>query len=224
MSYFCRLIEDLNTIYNIKQFFTKMKRLTKCLFLVVIFMFVLLQACIDKDYDDFDKSGVLPVPPIGFKVDTIELYGLPEGIKPEEGGIPIPNGSVVLTDTINSLFAGDAIKDFFFEGAGDVKIAALIDAEIAFNNVKVDLYFSIIDSDRKKIENIKLPVQTLTPGKDREIGITIGSQYMQYMQNAKDLELTVVASANGATVWIDPDDYIFIKQAVVKTGGMHFEL
>ena len=200
-----------------------MRCLIKCLFLIAITSFAIL-SCVDKDYDDFDKNGVLPIPPIGFKVDTIRLYGLPEGIKPEEGGIPIPNGSEERTDTTRRIFAGEAIKKFFFEGAGDIEIAATIDSEIAFSGVKVDLYFSVIDEQTKKNENVKIPVQTLAPGKDKKVGILIKYEYMKFMEGAKDLELTVVASANGATVWLDPEDYIFMRQAVVKTGGMHFEL
>jgi len=180
---------------------------------------------VDKDYnwDNIDKSGVLYIPPVMIgNIDTIYLEGLPEGIFP--GGIPLPDWSITKSDTIKGLFDGDAVKDFFFDGAGDVEITARADIDLEIEGIFIDIYFNVINYNNARITQVVIPKQNLTIGKDQNLSIKIASEYMQYMEEAKDLELTINLRSEDASIWIGEDDYIFIKNAIVKTGGFHFEL
>lgn len=201
-----------------------MKHLLRLLFLITLVV-ICMQSCIDKDYnwDNIDKNGILKIPPVMFgNIDTIYVEGLPEGILP--GGIPIPNFSIVKSDTIKGIFEGEAVKDFFFEGAGDVEISAKTDIGLAISGITVDIYFDVVNFEGKEIKSVNIPKQTLESEKDQKLSIKIASEYMPYMENAKDLALTIVLRSDDASIWIGEDDYIFIKNAVVKTGGYHFEL
>lgn len=201
-----------------------MKFLTRFLS-VILFLSLLLFSCIDKDYDwdNLDKTGVLNIPPVMFgNIDTMYLDGLSEGIIP--GGIPIPDWSIAKSDTIIGLFDGDAIKDFFFDGAGDVGISAKADIDVDVEGVSIDIYCFPVDYDGNIIEEVKINKQTLTTGKDIDFSITITSDDMKYMENAKDLGLTIVIRAKDASIWIGKNDYIFIRNVIIKTGGYHIEL
>jgi hypothetical protein len=201
-----------------------MKHLIKILFLSA-FIGLMMQSCFDKDYDwdDIDKNGVLSIPPIMFgSFDTIYVEGLEEGIIPE--GIPIPNFSIAKSDTIDGIFDGDAVKDFFFDGAGAVEIAAKADIELDMTGLKIDLYFNILNNARERIENIKIPSQSLTTEKNQTLSIKIAAEYMKHMENAQGMELTIVISSTSGDVRLDENDYIFLKNIIIKTGGYHFEL
>ena len=133
-----------------------MKHLIKFMFLVT-FSVILMQSCVNKDYDwdDIDKSGVLSIPPVMFgNVDTIYLEGLPEGILPE--GISIPDFSLTKSDTIRGIFDGDAVKDFFFDGAGAVEISAKADLDLEISGLSIDLYFEVINYSNQVIKDVKI--------------------------------------------------------------------
>lgn len=201
-----------------------MKHSIKFLFLIAISV-IIMQSCTDKDYDwdNIDKSGVLSIPPVMFgNIDTIYIDGLPEGLLP--GGVPVPNVSTTRKDVIEGLFSEDAVKDFFFDGAGAVEITAKADVDLDISGVTIDLYFNIIGNDNQVISGVVIPKQTLTIAKNQSLSIKIAPEYMKYMENAKDLGLTIVFSTNNASIWIGENDYIFIKEAIVKTGGYNFEL
>ncbi|NDV94035.1 hypothetical protein D0T84_03765 [Dysgonomonas sp. 521] len=183
------------------------------------------QSCVDKDYDwdNLDKDGVISIPPVPLgNIDTIYIKGLPQGDNP--WNIPIPDGSIVKSDTIKGLFDGDAVKNFFFEGAGNVEISSKIDLDLEIKGVTIEIYLNIIDSDGKRNTDVVIPNQSLTTTKNQQFSIKIGSEYMSYMQNARDLLLTIAIRADNATIWLGEDDYIYLREAIIKTGGFHYEL
>lgn len=184
------------------------------------------QSCVDKayDWDDMDKSGVFNIPPIMMgDIDIIYLHELQTGILPD--GFPATGFEIVLTDTINGMFEGDAIEDFFFDGAGEVKFEAKVDIAIAkLANTRIMLYFNVIDYNDNKINGVVIPGQELSNGNNQALAIKIASQYMKYMEDAKSLEITIVVAADNGTVQISEGDYIFLKSVIVKTGGYRFEL
>lgn len=200
-----------------------MKQLAR-LILITMCLFLTVSSCVDKGYewDELDKTGVLNIPPVMFgNIDTIYLEGLPEGIIP--GGIPLPDFSLSRGDVIHGLFDGDAVRDFFFDGAATVEISAKADIDLSISGVTIELYFYPIDYDGNIMEDIIIAKQTLAAGKDQQLSIIVPSEYMRYMSSAKDLGLTVVLSAKDASIWIGEDDYIFIKNVIVKTGGYHID-
>lgn len=201
-----------------------MKHLIKFMFMI-IFSVIITQSCVDKDYDwdNIDKNGVLNIPPVMFgNIDTIFIEGLPGGLLPE--GVPIPDFSIVKSDTIRGIFDDSTVKNFFFDGAGAVEISAKADLDLEISGLTIDLYFKVINYDNQAITDVKIAKQTLDTSKDQSLSIKIEPEYMKYMENAKDLELTIVISSKNGSAWIGEDDYLFIKSAIVKTGGYHFEL
>ncbi|GAB6122041.1 hypothetical protein [Dysgonomonas termitidis] len=184
-----------------------------------------LQACVDKDYDwgNMDKSGVISIPPIPLgDIDTIYIKGLPQ--LDGSWGIPIPDGSIALSDTIRGLFDDNAVRKFFYEGSETVEISAKIDIYVATRGVSLDVYFNIINTEKQRIAQVIIPKQTLTTGIEQEFSVKITSGYMQYMENASDLQLIIVLKSKDATLWLSNDDYLYIWGAIVKTGGFYYEL
>ena len=210
-----------------------MKRLFKCLFLIAIPLFV-MQSCVDKDYDwdELDTSGVINIPPFFMGFDTIFIEGLPSLPEIPGGGISTPNIEV-RTDTIHNIFGEDAVKNFFFEGAGDVALEANMDFRLKYWNSStsfdVDVYVTIINNDGNA--NSKVKIQPLNFSIGAKVGneevktepfvIKIESQYAQYMSEAEHMELTIVIKAT--SIWFANDDFIFIKDAVFKTGGYRYD-
>lgn len=201
-----------------------MKYHIKYLIYTAVFVFV-MQACVDKEYnwDNIDKNGVISIPPVPLgSIDTIYIHGLPQGETP--WGIPIPDFSITRSDTIKGLFEGNAVKNFFFEGANTVEISAKIDIDLEIKGVNIDIYFDIINYDNTRNINVKIPKQTLTTINDQVLSIKVDSEYMRYMEGAKDLLLTIVLSSEDGTVWLGENDYIYIRDTIIKTGGFHYEL
>ena len=184
-----------------------------------------LQACVDKDYNwgNIDKSGVISIPPIPLgDIDTIYIKGLPQ--LNESWGIPIPNRSIALSDTIRGLFDDNAIRKFFYDGNEVVEISAKIDIQVAFKGVSLEIYFNIIDTAKQRITNVVIPKQMLTIGTKQEFSVKITSEYMPYMKAASDLQLIIVLSSKDASLWLSDKDYLYIWGAIVKTGGFYYEL
>lgn len=182
------------------------------------------QSCVNKgyDWDELDKGGVIKIPPVPLgKIDTIFIHGLPEG---DHSGIPIPDESIVRSDTIRGLFDESVVKKFFFEGADTVEISADMDLYLAIKGIKLDIYISIIGKDRKPIKEIVIPKQSLTLETNQKFEVKIEPQYMKYMKDASDLQLTIVLSSDEASIWIGEDDYIYFREAIIKTGGFYYDL
>lgn len=201
-----------------------MNTLYKIILCALMFTLI-LQSCVDKDYDwdNLDTGGIISIPPIPLgKIDTIFIHGLPQGYIPD--GIPIPNGSIARSDTIRGLFDESAIKKFFYEGNETVEILSKVDLDLEISGVTIDIYISIIDGNKKRINEIVIPKQSLTTKINQEFNVKIDSQYMKYMQNAMDLQLTIVLSSANATIWLGPDDYIYLRGTIIKTGGFYYEL
>lgn len=178
----------------------------------------------DKDYnwDDLDRTGVLRIPPVMFgNIDTIYLEGLPNAILP--GGIPLPDWTIAKSDTIKGLFDGDAVRDFFFEGAGAVEISAKADFDLEISGITIEIHCFPIDNEGEVIEEVEIEKQILNVNRDQKLSIIVSSEQMKYMENAKDLGLIIVFKTDDAFVWIGEDDYIFIKNVIVKTGGYHID-
>ncbi|MDU1891609.1 MAG: hypothetical protein E6767_13055 [Dysgonomonas sp.] len=193
--------------------------------MIVISASILLSSCVDKEYDwnNIDKNGIIKIPPIPLgNIDTIYLEGLPRW--DESWGIPLPDGAIGLRYTIDNIFSGNAVKNFFFEGANTVEISSKIDIDLETIGVTLEIRLNVIDQSGNKIGQVVIPSQILTTGKDLAFSIKIETQYMPYMENAKDLELVIILQTNNALLWIGKDDYLFLKDAIVKTGGFHYEL
>lgn len=207
--------------------------------LVLAMAFFSMQSCVDKDFDDIDKGAVIPIPPLMLNVDPIELGGL-ENLN--IGSLELPAGSIAVSDTIKDVFSGDAVKDFFYEGAEKVEVLFVIDngngaTKISLKNVTIKVFFNVLDNTEDKNTVVKLPVQTLKLDKDGkfvddkgnmlnpvEFRASFKSSDMKNMQNANDLEIIVSATTEvGAQLSFGPDDRIVFKSVVMKTSGMYFE-
>ncbi len=205
-----------------------MKQIFKFLFIVFVSI-VSMQSCIDKDYDDINKGGVIPIPPVRLTIDPIDI-----GVLKELPGITIPPGysaSVAVSDTIYDVFSGDAVKDFFYDGAEKVEVEFLIDnelTEVALSNASVKFRFNVLDEEKKTI--VSLPEQSLTlnaSGKFEEdkFVVSFTASDMPKMQlGATDLEIIVVASIkSGSTIHFGAEDKLVFKSLTMKTSGMYFE-
>lgn len=190
----------------------------------------LFQACTDKDYDldDIDKNGVIPIPPVPLgSFDTIRVEGLEE--LPEIPPIFLPQApqEVAYKYVLNDLFNGSFVKNFFYEGAKDIQLLGLIDVMILTENsgLATAIQFKVLDEDYNEIPQIKIADQNdFIYGKNQPLKIVLESQYFKYFRenNATHLELNIVLRAN--SIAITEKDYIFLKELVLKTGGLHVEL
>lgn len=194
-------------------------------FILLLIALNILPSCVDKDYDwdNIDKNGIIKIPPVPFgSIDTIFLDGLPRW--DESWGIPLPDGSIGVKYVIDDIFSGNAVKNFFYDGASTVEISSKVDIDLDIEGVTLEFRFNVIDQEGNKIENVVIPSQILSTGKDQLFSIKIDPQYMRYMQNANDLELVIILRTDDALIWIGEDDYIYLKEAIVITGGFHYEL
>lgn len=194
----------------------------------IIASLLTFQSCTDNDYDwdDIDKNGVLPVPPIPIgSLDTIWINTLVEipTLPPIE--LPGEGATVCYSYTIDNMFGEDAIDKIFYEGAKDVTIQGLADIVILkpTSKLRIGIKFEVLDEQRKVIDAIKIPDQNeFIYGKDQPISILFGAEYMKYFENAAHLKLNIVLKAN--TIAIGEKDHILLKQLIAKTGGIHVEL
>ncbi|WP_029902247.1 hypothetical protein [Prevotella sp. 10(H)] len=200
-------------------------KLLRSFILLVLILLLPMQACVEKEYNwsELDTSGIISIPPIPLgSMDTLYIEGLPQG--DESWGIPIPDGSVIIRYTMYNLFDPNAIKKFFYEGNHDVEISAKIDFMIAVKGIYLDMYFNILDENQNKIKEIIIPSQRVTLGESQSFTVKIAPEYMKYMTDSSDLRIYFVLSSKDATVWISDKDYIYIWDAIIKTGGFYYEL
>lgn len=181
-----------------------------------------IQSCIDKEYDfdNLNKNVEVKVPPIPLgSLDTIFVNFLPS-IPPEI----ILGAKVTLSDTVRGLFDENTISTFFYEGSDDVVISSKIDVMVMpqTSGLRLDVILNIIDRDKKRNEFVKIPIQTLTFGKNQDFSIRIKSEYMKYMKNARDLHFIFAFSVSAIN--FNRTDYIFIRRFLLSTGGIQFEL
>lgn len=192
--------------------------------LTILIIILAVQSCVDKEYDwnNLDTNGVIYIPPIPLgSLDTIHLHGLPLGELPS--GIPIPDFSIVKGYEISGLFEGNAVKNFFFEGANAVEISFKIDVDLEIKGIVIDVYLDVMNQDDQKNTQVIIPKQRLVIGKKQQLTVRIGPEYMKYMENAKDLRYTFAIIGKDATIWIGENDYIYMGEAIIKTGGFHYD-
>lgn len=186
-------------------------------FAIVSLVFVLsMQSCIDKgyDFDSLNKNSEFKIPPVPLgNIDSIKLFDLP----------PVGGLYEVRQDTIKGLFGGSAVKKFFYDGADGVALQGVADVELKYiKEGSINVAFVVIDKDGLPNQGMKIPdVELNNNEKGQLLAIKFPAEGMAYMANAKDLLLTITVKAG--SVSFHADDYIYIKEIVIKTGGIYFE-
>ncbi len=186
-----------------------------------------LYSCIDNDYDfdDLNKDGSFNIPPVPIgNVDTFWIETLEPGQVPP--GIEIPgNGSVeVKEQLLENLFSTDILDKFFNENAKeDVVLQSKVDVDVlnSASGIVIDVFVSIIDNDGTVNQRVKIPnPEKIYYGNDQDFNIIFPVEYFADMQEARDLKLTLVMTADYLT--FTEKDFVFIKDVVLKSGGLHF--
>ena len=201
--------------------------------LCMIIALLCMQSCVDNDYDidDFNKDAEFLIPPVPIgNVDTFWVDILPPGTIPPGITIPSLGNQIVKEQTIQNLFTEDILDKFFYEDANaDVKLESKVDIDILgpSSGIEIDVIVQVIDYDEiTGVETVnthmKVPnPQTLRFGKNQKFDIVFPVQYFKYMENARDLKMIIVMKANN--IFISENDYFFIKDVVLKSGGLHFK-
>lgn len=225
---------------NTKSLF--MKKLLLSLSIVML-GFVAFQSCVDKDYNfnALDKNAEVKIPPVPLgSIDTIfinKLVGIPT--LPPDITFPTTEPEVVLSyvDTVKNIFSGDAVDNFFYDGASTVALKGKVDALFMPNANKayVAIAFYVLNQDNTVNTDVKIPsevfeytkpttqvIHTDKNFKDNPINIEIKAEYMKYMKNAKSLKLVIALKANAAAP--TAKDFVFIKQLSLHAGSIAFEL
>lgn len=191
-----------------------------------------MQSCMDDDYDfdDMDKNAnfLIPPVPIGdidvFKIDELDFGVIPPGIEIPPTGLPI-EVEEVYEQTVESLFTEDILDKFFYKDAkGDVVLESKVDIDIMDNNpdVTIDIVIQIIDDNGRAMTEVKIPKPArLKCGENQSLNIVFPNEYFDEMQTAKDLKFIIVLKSK--TINISSEDYIYIKEIVLKSSGLHFE-
>ena len=205
-----------------------MKYLLKSLLTVATFV-LLLQSCVNKDYDfdNIDTTAVFRIPPImlgSIEIELADLDELPIEILPPNLGFDIPALSVVKSYTLYDLFGEEVVDNFFFDGAGTVEIAASATVRLPLSGATIDFFFNILDSEGEPLSSVNIPRQRLTVGENPNFRITLDERYMRFMNNAQSLEMVMlIASPAGATL-IDGNSYLKLNNVIIRTGGIRFDL
>ena len=204
-----------------------MKYLLKSLLTVATFV-LLLQSCVNTDYDldNLDRDLVFNIPPIMVgNIDAIRFAELePLAFIPPH--ITIPPISVVYSYVFENFFSGNVIDMFFFEEAGTVEIYARADVSLPIPGSEIRAYFKVNDENGVLLPGVNIPMQRLTIGTNQIFRIRIDSRYMTNMYEARDLEAVLVIYTPTVTVGdlINAESYLHLRQVVVRTGGIRFEL
>jgi len=196
-----------------------------CMVATVV-MFV--SSCVDNDFDwdDINKNGVFEIPPVPIgDIDTIWMNVLPPVTIPPLG-IEIPQGfeTEARKEVVEGLFTKDILDKFFNEKAKkDVKLESVADINILGENsgLEVKVKVEVVDANGDVIPQVVIPTQTLYYGTEQDFDIVFPVESFKYMKNARDLNLIFVIKAN--SIRITDNDYAYIKNIVLKSGGLHFE-
>lgn len=227
-----------------------MRQILKRVLIISIAIFA-VQSCIDKDYDDINKGGVIPIPPLQIKVDPIKIGEVESLIIPPGTEIELPSGKYkAVNEVISGVFSGDAIKDFFYDGAKRIELSLRIilgskaesgDYQFILKNARIDLYFNVLDKDRKGVT--ELPTSNLyfdNEGichikegnkliKDNQIKIAFSEKNIADMQNEDNapdsLEIVVIVYLdNGSQIIFNKNDIIQLEEVILKNSGMYIKL
>ena len=205
-----------------------MKYLLKSLLTVATFV-LLLQSCVNRDYDfdNMDTTMVVRIPPIMLgSIERIELANLDElpiGILPPN--IDAPPLSVVKSYTLYDLFDEGVVDNFFFDGAGAAEIEAKsVNVRLPLSGATIDLFFNVLDDEGEPLSGVNIPHQRLSVGQNQNLRVGIDAQSMRFMSNAKSLKMVMlIAGSEGATL-IDGNSYLELHNVIIRTGGIRFDL
>jgi len=191
-------------------------------FIIAVSMCII--GCIDNDYDidDLDKNAVAKVPPILLgNIDTIWVNLLPEGLPPVTGSVE--GMEITKIEYINGVFSEDIIDKFFNEKATwDVTLQAKVDVLVeSAQGLVMEIYPEIEDSDGTVNTNVKIEKVSVTNGNNQQISIVFKKDDFKYMEDARDLKFTIVMKAN--TISLEDEDFVYMKNVVLKSSGLHFE-
>ena len=199
--------------------------------------FLSMQSCVDNEYDidNLDKNAMFLMPPIPIgNIDTFKIEVLESGTIPEElQGFPeftLEGTEIVKEQVIEGLFTEDILDQLFNENATkDVKLDAKVDLKILdeASQVKASMLVHVLDARGRVIEAVKIPnPETLKYGEEQDFSIIFPHEYFSKMKNAQDLKLTIILRAehiNLNNILLDLDDYIYIKNVVLKGAEYHFK-
>ncbi|NDW19353.1 hypothetical protein D0T53_10580 [Dysgonomonas sp. 216] len=187
---------------------------------------IIMLSCIDSDYDidDINTDSHFKIPTVPFgNIDTIWIETLPEiPIPPIE--IPLEEMKVAKKEILPNIFTKDIIDKFFnenakenvvFEGTADVKILT------EDSGLNIEVKFEVVDESGYVIDAVKIPNQYLEYGKDQGFKMIFPRQYFGLMQNAKDINIIFILSAE--RIHLTYNDFVFIKDIKLKSGGIHFD-
>jgi len=200
-----------------------MKKLCKRMVFVIALSLSVI-GCIDNDYDidDLDKNAVFKVPPVLLgNVDTIWIDLLPDGFPPIS--LPIEGEQITKTENIIGIFTDDIVDKFFNEKAtANTTLQAKVDVLITESeNLNIDIYANVINQDGSVNENVIIDKQSLVNGTEQKLSLVFKKEDFAYMKDASNLRLTIVMTAKSIT--LSEGDYVYMKSAVLKSGGLHFE-
>lgn len=185
----------------------------------------LLYSCIDNDYDidDLNKDALLKTPPIILgNIDTIWVETLPDDFPPIS--LPIEGEQISKSDIISGLFTHDILNKFFNEKTKeDVVLESKIDLRIMpeSEDLRIEIFCEVLNAENSVLNNIKIKEQTLVNGLNQDFSITFPHEYFSDMQQASSLKFTFRLTAK--TLVLSKKDFIYIKEVILKSGGMHFE-
>jgi hypothetical protein len=191
---------------------------------ITVLAIMSIQACVDKDYDldNLNNEAVFHVPPV--PVGTVDTAWFKSNIVE----VPVPPGmsfSFALRYVMGNLFTSDVIEKFFFEGAGDVSLDGKIDIVISSLNqdVRITTLMSILDENEEPIEDITIENGLLTNSIGQPFKLGIKGEHARYMAGASGVEI-IFLFENISSISLDRNDYLLIKDLVLKTGGMFIDL
>jgi hypothetical protein len=182
---------------------------------------------VDQDYDldNLDKDAVFNVPPVPVgTVDTAWFTGDMTGIP---GWVEIPgvDGTITMEHVLDNLFTEDIISKFFFDGAASASLEGKVDIDIAsFSpDASLTMQLGILGDDGEVISDIELNSMALTNTKGQNFLLQINREDMIKMATARGVKITLVFE-NLDDFHLTRDDYLLLKNLVLKTGGMHLDL
>ena len=206
-----------------------MRRFTKYTLCILTGSLFIL-SCIDNDYDTdkINKDATFGVPPIPIgDIDTIWVDDLPDvtHLYPYMKSASSTKLEILSKEqVIENLFTKDILDKFFNESATkDVILQSKADIHILAPNsgLEIDIKIKISDANGKAIDEIIIPSENLVYGDNQDFNIVFPVQYFKYMKNAKNLNLIFTLRAE--SISLTKHDFAYLKEIVLKSGGIHFE-